>query len=108
MQLFSQAGSGTAVETGPGTTRRLLLHTPELMLVEFNFQAGAVGALHSHPHVQASYVAAGRFEVTIAGETATLRAGESFIVPPNAEHGVVALEPGTLIDSFTPARADFL
>jgi quercetin dioxygenase-like cupin family protein len=53
-------------------------------------------------------IAAGRFEVTIGGETDTLRAGESFIVPPNAEHGVVALEAGTLIDSFAPARADFL
>jgi quercetin dioxygenase-like cupin family protein len=58
--------------------------------------------------VQASYVAAGRFDVTVAGETVTLGAGDSFIVPPSAEHGVVVLEAGTLIDSFAPARADFL
>lgn len=108
IELFAHAGTRAAVETGPGATRRVLLHTPELMLVEFNFEAGAVGALHAHPHVQASYVASGRFEVTIGGETETLRTGESFIVPPNAQHGVVALEAGTLIDSFTPARADFL
>ena len=107
-ELFAHAGSGPAVETGPGATRRVLLHTPELMLVEFNFEAGAVGALHAHPHVQASYIAAGRFEVTIGGETEILRVGDSFIVPPNAEHGVRALQAGTLIDSFTPARADFL
>ena len=108
IELFAQTGSRAAVETGPGATRRLLLHTPELMLVEFNFEAGAVGPRHAHPHVQASYVAAGRFEVRIGGETKTLNAGDSFIVPPNAEHGVVALEAGTLIDSFAPARADFL
>lgn len=107
-ELFAHSDSGATVETAPGATRRVLLHTPELMLVEFNFEPGAVGALHAHPHVQASYVAAGRFEVTIACETATLRAGDSFIVPPNAEHGVVALDAGTLIDAFTPARADFL
>lgn len=107
-ELFARSGSGTTVATGPGVTRRVLLHTPEMMLVEFNFEAGAVGPLHAHPHLQASYVAAGRFEVTVAGGSEVLRIGDSFIVPSNAEHGVVALEAGTLIDSFTPARADFL
>lgn len=107
-ELFARAGSGQVVATGPGSTRRVLLHTPELMLVEFAFEAGAVGAAHAHPHVQASYIAAGRFEVTINGTTETLAAGESFIVPSHAEHGVRALEAGALIDSFTPARADFL
>jgi quercetin dioxygenase-like cupin family protein len=58
--------------------------------------------------VQASYVAEGRFEVTVAGETTVLSAGDGFIVPANAVHGVKALEAGRLIDSFTPHRADFL
>ena len=58
-----------------------MLHTDELMMVEFAFEKGGVGALHSHPHVQASYVAEGAFEVTIDGKTETLGAGGSFIVP---------------------------
>jgi quercetin dioxygenase-like cupin family protein len=58
--------------------------------------------------VQASYVAEGRFEGTIDGRTDILSAGDSFIVPSNKVHGVKALEPGRLIDSFTPHRADFL
>ena len=48
------------------------------------------------------------FEVTIDGRTDILSAGDSFIVPSNAVHGVKALEAGRLIDSFTPHRADFL
>ena len=32
----------------------------KLMTVEFTFEKGGVGALHSHPHVQASYIAEGR------------------------------------------------
>ena len=52
------------------------------MTVEFTFEKGGVGALHSHPHVQASYIAEGLFEVTIDGKTETLGAGGSFIVPP--------------------------
>ena len=53
--------------TPDGNRRRVILHTDELMMVEFAFEKGGVGALHSHPHVQASYVAEGRFEVTIDG-----------------------------------------
>jgi quercetin dioxygenase-like cupin family protein len=106
--LFAGRESGEWVETGAGSRRRVLLHTDELMMVEFGFEKGAIGAFHSHPHVQASYVAEGRFEVTVAGRTEVLSAGDSFIVPSNEIHGVEALEAGRLIDTFTPHRADFL
>jgi quercetin dioxygenase-like cupin family protein len=102
------AGDIPWVEAAPGSRRRVLVHTPELMLVEFSFEEGAVGALHSHPHVQSSYVAEGRFEVTVGGTTRVLGQGSSFIVPSGVTHGVRALAAGRLIDSFTPARADFL
>ncbi|WP_157014395.1 cupin domain-containing protein [Mesorhizobium xinjiangense] len=92
----------------PGVRRRVLAHDEQLMIVEFAFEKDAVGKPHSHPHVQASYVAQGRFEVTVDGETEVLSEGASFVVPSNAVHGVRALEPGRLIDSFTPARGDFL
>ncbi len=94
--------------TDPGVRRRILTYNDQLMIVEFAFEQGAVGKLHNHPHIQASYVAQGRFEVTIAGVTEVLSQGQSFIVPSNAVHGVKALEPGLLVDSFTPAREDFL
>ena len=107
-ELFARSQDGTWTDLGQGNHRRVVLHTPELMLVEFAFDKGGVGALHSHPHVQASYVAEGRFEVTIDGRTQILAAGDSFIVPSGLVHGVVALEAGRLLDSFTPHRADFL
>lgn len=92
----------------PGVRRRVLAHDEALMVVEFAFEKDAEGRLHSHPHIQASYIAEGSFDVTIDGVTERLAAGQSFIVPSNAVHGVKALEAGRLIDSFTPARADFL
>jgi quercetin dioxygenase-like cupin family protein len=107
-KLFSHAGEGAVTEVAPGNRRRVLVHTDELMVVEFAFEAGAIGALHSHPHVQASYIAEGSFEVTIDGRTETLKQGASFIVPSNLVHGVKALERGRLIDSFAPMRQDFL
>ena len=107
-KLFAHAGEGAWSDTPEDNRRRIILHTDELMLVEFVFEEGGVGWMHSHPHVQASYIAEGRFEVTIDGVTETLEAGGGYIVPPNLVHGVKALEAGRLIDSFTPHRADFL
>ena len=107
-KIFAHAGEGAWTPTPDGNRRRVVLHTDELMMVEFGFDRGGVGALHSHPHVQASYVAEGRFEVTIDGRSEILDAGGSFIVPSNLVHGVKALEAGRLVDSFTPHRADFL
>ena len=106
--VFAQPGATDWTELAPGNRRRVLIHTPELMQVEFAFEQGAVGALHSHPHVQVSYVAEGRFEVTIGGKTEVVEQGGSFIVPSGIEHGVVALTDGRLIDVFTPMRQDFL
>jgi quercetin dioxygenase-like cupin family protein len=91
-----------------GMRRQILGHGPDLMLVRVEFDAGAVGALHHHPHRQVCYVAAGRFEVTIDGQRSELGVGDSFYVAADKVHGVVAREAGTLIDAFTPAREDFL
>src|SRR6478672_6702295 len=90
-----------------GVRRQILGHGPDLMLVRVEFEAGAVGALHHHPHRQVCYVAAGRFGVTIDGERAELGVGDSFSVAADKVHGGVAREACTLIDAFAPARLDF-
>lgn len=106
--LFSQPDTKAWTPTQDGNRRRVILHTDELMMVEFAFEKGGVGALHSHPHVQSSYVAEGRFEVTIDGVGEIVETGGAFIVPSGIVHGVRALEAGRLVDTFTPHRADFL
>ena len=92
----------------PGVQRKILGYDEALMLVSVRFDAGAVGAMHHHPHRQVSYVAVGEFEVVVDGQTRTLSTGDCFFVPPNAEHGVVALSAGALVDVFAPAREDFV
>jgi len=92
----------------PGVRRQVLGHLDDLMLVRVDFEVGAIGAIHQHPHRQVSYVVSGRFEVTVGTAVTQLKAGDSFAAGAEVPHGVRALEPGTLIDTFTPARADFL
>jgi quercetin dioxygenase-like cupin family protein len=72
------------------------------------FEKGAVGPLHRHPHRQSTFVVEGVFEAAIDGNKKTLKKGDAFFVAPDLEHGVTALEAGSLIDIFTPAREDFI
>lgn len=92
----------------PGVRRRVLSESPELMVVSFCFEAGAEGKLHSHPHVQSTFVASGRFEFYRNGETYSLKSGDSLVIPGGVEHGCRCIEKGELIDNFTPRRDDFL
>jgi quercetin dioxygenase-like cupin family protein len=97
-----------AVDAGQGVIRRVVADSPELMVVEFAFGPGGEGLPHSHPHVQATFVQSGRFAFTLAGETFEVGPGDSFVIPSGATHGCRAIEPGVLIDTFTPRREDFL
>ena len=97
------------VEADPGVTRQVLADSPELMVVAFGFtRAGTEGYLHAHPHTQSTYVRDGRFRFTIDGQAFEVGPGDSFVIPSGAQHGCVCLEAGTLIDTFTPRRDDFL
>ncbi len=97
------------VTTDPGVTRQVLADHPDLMVVAFNFSAqGCEGKLHHHPHVQSTFVKSGRFEFTVSDIKTEVGPGDSFVIPTNAVHGCVCIEPGTLIDCFTPRRDDFL
>jgi len=96
------------VKVDHGVERKILGYDGQLMMVCVRFEKEAVGSLHHHVHRQVSFVQDGRFEVTIDGEKKILTKGDSFFVAPDMVHGVVALEAGTLLDIFTPARKDFL
>ena len=106
--MFIESKTAKTEATGPGVTRQILGHDAQLMMVRVDFAPGAVGAIHSHPHRQVTYVAKGRFEVQIGAEKKQLGVGGCFFAPPDEKHGVKALEAGTLIDVFTPCREDFL
>lgn len=95
-------------ELGGGVSRKVLAYDEDLMSVEVRFEKGAIGAMHTHPHTQISYVLEGKFEATINGEVKVISKGDTYITPPNAPHGVACLESGALLDIFTPMRKDFL
>jgi quercetin dioxygenase-like cupin family protein len=96
------------LDLGGGIKRKVMAYDDQMMVVKVAFDAGGIGAMHSHPHTQASYVASGKFDITIDGKTKTLKGGDVYFVPSNLVHGAVCLEDGELIDVFHPLREDFL
>ena len=79
-----------------------------LMQVEVHFEEGAIGAMHSHPHSQLTYVLEGEFEFTIDGVKQIVKKGDTLYKTPNVVHGCVCLKKGVLLDTFNPYREDFL
>jgi quercetin dioxygenase-like cupin family protein len=95
------------VVTGEGVRRRIMVDGEKLMLTEVHFEQGGVGALHSHPHEQATLVVTGRVRFTLAGVEHEYTAGQCIYVPSNLVHGMVALEESLVLDTFSPPREDF-
>ena len=93
---------------GEGVVRQIMGYNDDIMVVKVKFEKGAVGAVHHHIHSQVTYVESGKFEFTINGVKKIVSAGDCLYKEPDAVHGCVCLEPGMLIDCFSPMRADFL
>lgn len=105
---FVLAAEAKDEDMGGGIVRRIMGYNDSLMLVRVSFDEGAEGYTHSHPHSQVAYVESGAFQFTIGDETCLLKTGDCAYVPPGADHGAVCVEPGVLLDIFSPAREDFL
>jgi quercetin dioxygenase-like cupin family protein len=94
-----------------GVERRIG-HTDKLMIVVIDFRDGPTAQpdpLHSHPHEQVSYVAAGEVLFVMDGQETRLGPGDVFLVPSGRPHTIQQLtEHVRLVDCFTPIREDFL
>ncbi len=91
-----------------GVSRKIMAYDRDLMVLKVKFEKGGVGKIHNHPHTQITYIESGTFEVEIDSEKKIMKGGDAFFIHPDIWHGVVCLEPGILIDTFSPMREDFL
>jgi len=63
-------------------------------------------AEHHHVEQQIAIILAGALEMTVGGETRTLRPGDCVVIPPHVPHnGKTGPEGCTALDVFTPPRA---
>jgi quercetin dioxygenase-like cupin family protein len=106
--MFRSNAEAAAVEMFPGVVRRTLNSGDKTTLIEVSLATGAVVPQHRHHHEQIGYVAAGRVNFVVAGDTRELGAGDSYLIPGGLAHEVTALEPSICIDVFSPVREEYL
>jgi quercetin dioxygenase-like cupin family protein len=93
-------------EIAPGFFSKLI-HTETNTINFIEVKAGCSVPLHQHVHQQCSFVVAGKFEMTVAGNTQILEPNLFVIIPSNAIHGGIAITDCKLIDLFSPVREDY-
>lgn len=93
---------------GPGLYRQILGYSGDIMSVRVKFDKDGIAAMHSHPHTQTSSIISGKYEFTVDGQTRTVTAGDGVLIRPGQQHECFCLEPGIVIDSFSPMREDFV
>ena len=94
---------------GPNVLRKILVYSENLMLMHTEAMPGG-GVSHSHPHEQIVFIIQGTAELTVGGETVTLKAGSSAILEPNEYHEIrgVGDEKNIVLDIFHPHRENYL
>ena len=108
MQTFVKGCDVQWKELGGGVRRRILAYNPDIMTVEVGFDEGGIGADHSHPHAQITYVISGEYSYHIEGEARIMRAGDSIAVEGGKVHRLTCIKAGRLLDVFSPMREDFV
>ncbi len=94
---------------GDGITRQILGYNGHIMMVKIKAEkAGPVGVEHAHYHPQVTYVSSGKFEFTIGNEKKVVTAGDGMYMEPDVRHSCICIEPGIIVDCFSPMREDFL
>ncbi len=86
----------------PGITA-FLLAAPQGQAVFFELPAGTSVPPHSHG-AQWGIVVRGAIDLTIAGETRTCRAGDSYFIGEGVEHSATLKEPCWAIDIFADPK----
>ena len=91
-----------------GVTIRTI-HGEKLMLSYVHLQPHCTVVEHSHPHEQMGMVLEGSFELTINGETRSLKRGDTYLIPSHVKHSAKAYDqPAIALDIFSPPREEYI
>lgn len=94
---------------GDGVKRQVLGYDGQIMMVKIKAEKkGPVGVEHAHYHSQVTFVSSGKFEFTIGGEKKIVSVGDGMYMEPDVRHSCICIEPGVIVDCFSPTREDFL
>lgn len=100
--------SSNRIEVFPGVVRRRLVATEQIYQMTVDLAEGSVVPLHQHPQEQIAHVVSGRLRFQVGDSFVEAGPGESVAIPGDTPHAVWTLTTAVVIDTFTPARTDYL
>ena len=86
----------------------LLSHGKESMVTKMLYKNGNTVPGHKHPNEQSGYVISGKYILILEDARHKIGPGDSYTIPSNAEHAIEIIEPGEVLDFFSPPRQDYL
>jgi quercetin dioxygenase-like cupin family protein len=86
----------------------LLSHGPESMVTKMLYKKGDNPPLHKHPNEQSGYVISGKYRMIFGDNDQFIGPGDSYSIPRDTEHRIEIIEPGEVIDFFSPPRKEYL
>ena len=86
----------------------VLSHGPESMVTKMLYKKEDNPPLHKHPNEQSGYVISGKYKIIIGKTEDIITSGDTYSIPRDVEHSIEIIEPGEVLDFFTPPRKDYL
>ncbi len=86
----------------------VLSHGPESMVTKMLYKQTDKVPLHKHPNEQSGYVISGKYRLLFGKFDQILGSGDSYSIPRDTEHRIEVIEPGEVLDCFSPPRKDYL
>jgi quercetin dioxygenase-like cupin family protein len=86
----------------------LLSHGPESMVTKMLYKKENNVPSHKHPNEQSGYVISGKYRIIFGDNDQVIGPGDSYSIPRDTGHRIEIIEPGEVVDVFSPPRKDYL
>lgn len=63
---------------------------------------------HKHSNEQSGYVISGKYKLKFGGKEYDLKEGDTYSIQADIEHSIEIIEPGEVVDVFSPIREDYI
>jgi quercetin dioxygenase-like cupin family protein len=91
-----------------GVNFLVLSHGQDTMITKMLYKKADNVPFHKHPNEQSGYVISGKYRIQFGNHDQVITQGDTYSIPKNIEHRIEIIEPGEVLDFFSPPRADYL
>ncbi len=86
----------------------LLSHGAELMVAKMLYKKEDNVPFHKHPNEQSGYVISGSYRIVFGVYDQIIGPGDTYTIHRDVEHRIEIIDPGEVLDIFSPPRKDYL